>query len=101
MAILFPGFFRGLIVMSPSLWWDRRVVLRHLRKHDLEPLPRTWIDAGRKEGSTVTRDAQELHKLLRRQKPGAVRYIEDPRGDHSEASWGRRLPDALEWIYRG
>src|SRR5262245_18506696 len=45
MAILFPGLFGRLIVMSPSLWWDRRVVLRHLRKHELEPLPRIWIDA--------------------------------------------------------
>lgn len=100
MAILFPGFFGGLIVMSPSLWWDRRVVLRHLRKHELHPLPRTWIDAGRKEGATVTRDARELYKLLRRSNRHPIRYVEDPRGDHSEDSWGRRLPDALEWVYR-
>ena len=99
-AILFPGFFGRLIVMSPSLWWDRRVVLRHLRKHALEPLPRIWLDAGRKEGTAVTRDARELYKVLRRQDSTAIRYVEDLKGDHSEASWGRRLPDALEWIYR-
>jgi hypothetical protein len=28
-----------------------------------------------------------------------VKYVEDPRGDHSEASWGRRLSDALEWLW--
>jgi enterochelin esterase-like enzyme len=100
MAILFPGFFGRLIVMSPSLWWDRRVVLRHLRKHELEPLPRIWIDAGRREGAAVTRDARELHRILRRQSRTAVRYVEDPRGDHSEASWGRRFPDAIEWLYK-
>jgi enterochelin esterase-like enzyme len=100
MAILFPGFFGGLIVMSPSLWWDRRVVLRHLRRHELQPLPRTWIDAGRREGATVTRDARELYRLLRRTDSRLIRYVEDPRGDHSEAAWGRRLPDALGWIYR-
>lgn len=99
MAILLPGFFGRLIVMSPSLWWDRRVVLRHLRRHALDPLPRIWLDAGRKEGAAVARDARELHTLLRRQSRTAVRYVEDPRGDHSEASWGRRLPDALEWLY--
>ena len=100
MAILFPGFFGRLIVMSPSLWWDRRVVLRHLRKHELEPLPRMWLDAGRREGAAVMRDTRELHKLLRRQSPTTIRYVEDPQGDHSEASWGRRLPDALEWTWR-
>ena len=99
MAILFPGLFGRLIVMSPSLWWDHRVVLRHLRKHELEPLPRIWIDAGRREGAAVTRDARELHRILRRQSRSAVRYVEDPRGDHSEASWGRRFPEAVEWLY--
>jgi enterochelin esterase-like enzyme len=100
MAILFPGFFGRLIVMSPSLWWDRRVVLRHLRKHEIEPLPRIWLDAGRREGAVVTRDARELHKLLRRQSRSEVRYVEDAVGDHSEASWGRRLPEALEWTWK-
>lgn len=100
MAILFPGFFGRLIVMSPSLWWDRRVVLRHLRTHEIEPLPKMWLDAGRREGAAVTRDARELHKLLRRQSRSEVRYVEDAVGDHSEASWGRRLPDALEWTWK-
>jgi predicted alpha/beta superfamily hydrolase len=74
-AILFPGLFGRLIVMSPSLWWDRRVVLRHLRKHELEPLPRIWLDAGRREGAAVTRDARELHRLLRRQSRTSARYV--------------------------
>jgi enterochelin esterase-like enzyme len=99
MAILFPGFFGRLIVMSPSLWWDRRVVLRHLRRHELDPLPRIWLDAGRREGSAVTRDTRELHKLLRRPSSTAIRYVEDPRGDHSETSWARRFPEAIEFLY--
>jgi enterochelin esterase-like enzyme len=99
MAMLFPGRFGRLMVMSPSLWWDRRVVLRQLRRHPLDPQPRIWLDAGRKEGAGVTRDARELGKLLRRQDRANVKYVEDPRGDHSEASWGRRLPDALAWLW--
>lgn len=99
LAVMFPGRFGRLMVMSPSLWWDRRVVVRHLRKHPLDPQPRIWLDAGRKEGAMVTRDARELERLLRRQDRASVKYVEDPRGDHSEASWGRRLPDALEWLW--
>ena len=98
-AMTYPGRFGRLVVMSPSLWWDRRVMVRRMRRHQLEPLPRIWLDAGRKEGATVTRDARELHKLLRRQSRTAVRYVEDPRGDHSETSWGRRLPEAVEWLF--
>ncbi len=104
MAILFPGFFGRLIVMSPSLWWDRRVVLRHLRKHEIEPLPRIWLDAGRREGAVVTRDARELHKLLRRQSRSEVRYVEDPQrrslgGQLGPASAGRARVDVEEhWV---
>jgi len=91
-----PERFGRLVVMSPSVWWDRRVILRHLRDAPLNPAARIWVDAGRKEGRMVVRDARALRDLLRQQGHEAVRYVEDPNGDHSEASWGRRFENALE-----
>jgi enterochelin esterase-like enzyme len=104
MAIGAPGRFSRLIVMSPSIWWDRRAVLRPLRRESLVPLPRIWIDAGAKEGLRTVRDARDLADLLR--PPGAdgdgpVHFELDPDGDHSEASWARRLGPALRFCYGG
>jgi enterochelin esterase-like enzyme len=99
-----PGRFSRLIVMSPSLWWDRRVMLRRLRRAPLGPfgpLPRTWIDAGAKEGAKTVRDARDLADLLRPADLDGthVRFVVDPDGDHSEASWARRLGHALSFCY--
>jgi enterochelin esterase-like enzyme len=107
-ALEAPGRFGRLIVMSPSVWWDRRAILRRLRQTRLEPLPKTWIDVGRKEGAKAVRDATDLADLLRPTRVGPavgdgreerVRFVIDPDGDHSERSWARRLGAALAFCF--
>ena len=98
-ASSWPGRFGRLLVMSPSVWWDRRVILRQLVDSPLDRTARIWIDAGRQEGRVVGRDARALRDLLLRQGHAFLRYVDDPHGDHSEGSWGRRLADALIWLY--
>jgi enterochelin esterase-like enzyme len=99
-ASMWPGHFGRILLMSPSVWWDGRVILRHLREQPLDPATRVWIDAGLNEGRAVVRDARALRDLLRGQGHRSMRYVEDPDGDHSEESWGRRLGDALTYLYK-
>jgi len=40
-----------------------------------------------------------MARLMR--EPDGLRYVEDPTGDHSEAAWARRLPDALRFLFGG
>jgi len=94
----FPGRLGHLLVMSPSVWWDGRVILRRLRRVGLRPRPRVWLDIGRREGARAVTDARALRDLLIWQ-TSAIRYVEDPVGRHSEADWARRLPPALTWLY--
>jgi enterochelin esterase-like enzyme len=98
-AAMSPGQFGRLLVMSPSVWWDRRLILRHLRRQPLDPATRIWLDVGRHEGRTVTRDVRALRDLLRELGHEQLCYVEDPDGEHDEVSWGRRLSDALVWMY--
>jgi enterochelin esterase-like enzyme len=98
-ASSWPGRFGRLLVMSPSVWWDRRIILRHLLDHPLDRTARIWIDAGRREGRVVGRDTRALRDLLQRQGHTLLHFTDDPDGDHSEASWGRRFEDALAWLY--
>ena len=99
MAAMYPRRFGRLIVMSPSVWWGRRAILRLLRTHPIDPDTRVWIDAGVKEGARVVRDAFTLADRLRLQGVANVKFVKEPKGTHDEASWARRLPDALRWIY--
>ena len=99
-ACQYPGRIGRLLVMSPSVWWDDRVILRRLRRNGLRPRPRVWLDIGRREGARTMTDARALRDALIPQ-TSALRYYEDPAGQHSEADWARRLPEALEWLYSG
>ena len=94
----FPGRVSRLLVMSPSVWWDDRVILRRLRRVGFQVRPRVWLDIGRREGARTVTDTRALRDVLIYQ-TSALRYTEDPQGDHSEDAWARRLPAALEWLY--
>lgn len=94
----FPNRFGKLLVMSPSVWWDERVILRRLRRVGFHPRPRVWLDSGRREGARTLTDTRALRDQLIWQTT-ALRYVEDPEGDHSEDAWARRLPAAMEWLY--
>jgi enterochelin esterase-like enzyme len=98
MASAFPGRFGSLIAMSPSIWWDRRAILKILKRAPIDRTTSIWIDAGAKEGRIVTRDARAVRDLLIDQEVRRLKYFEDPEGSHDEASWGRRLGPALSWV---
>jgi enterochelin esterase-like enzyme len=99
MASAHPGRVGRLIAMSPSVWWDRRMLLRQLRRQPIDPATRIWLDAGGRERRSVARDARAVRDVLSDQGIQSLQYVEDPEGGHDEASWGRRLADALAWLY--
>jgi len=96
----FPGRIGRLLVMSPSVWWDDRVILRRLRRVGFVPRPRVWLDIGRLEGARALTDTRALRDVLIWQ-TSALKYTEVAQGDHSERAWAARLPQALEWLYEG
>ena len=51
--------------------------------------------------SKVPEIRRAVRDLLVDQDVRHLRYFEDPDGSHDEASWGRRLGEALEWVLRG
>lgn len=96
----FPGRFGRLLVMSPSVWWDGKVILRRLQRHPLVPSTRVWLDVGHQEGRETLANVRRLRRVLRDQlNAGEVGGTEDPEGDHSEDAWARLLPEALTWLF--
>jgi predicted alpha/beta superfamily hydrolase len=97
-----PGVFSRLGVLSPSVWWDRRAVLRTVREARPKPSLRIWVDMGVREGRRHVENAQLLRAGL--VKAGWVEgedlhYEEVEGGTHSEASWGGRFGRVLEWLF--
>ena len=101
-----PDLFGKLLVMSPSVWWDRRVILDIIAKRpDALSGTRMWVDIGLREGVRAVADARRLVRTLTRLKlppradPPEVKYVEDAEGNHSELAWAARLPRALMYLY--
>jgi len=89
------------LVMSPSVWWDDRVLLREANAFQGPSRPRIWLDVGGREGLDTLRDARDLAARLRAKGWNAtnLNFFEDRRGDHSERAWARRVRSALEFLY--
>lgn len=97
-----PDVFRRLAVMSPSVWWDRRVILREVRDATPRPPLRIWLDIGTAEGRKALQDVRLLRAAL--VKAGwtegrDLAYFEHPGGQHAESAWAARVGDVLAWLF--
>jgi predicted alpha/beta superfamily hydrolase len=90
--------------MSPSVWWDRRVILRHVRDARPKPRLRIWLDIGSREGRYHVDNARLLRAGLI--KSGWVEgedlnFEEVDGGTHSESAWAKRFDRVLTFLYGG
>jgi predicted alpha/beta superfamily hydrolase len=97
-----PDVFSRLAVLSPSVWWDRRAILRYVRAAHPKPRLRMWVDIGTAEGRQHVTNLRLLRAGLT--KSGWVdgddlHYEEVEGGTHSEGSWGHRFGRVLQYLY--
>jgi predicted alpha/beta superfamily hydrolase len=102
LALKYPHVFSRVAVMSPSVWWDRRSILRYVREARPKPRLRVWVDIGTREGRHHVDNAQLLKVGLI--KAGWVEgedlhYEEVPGGTHSEGAWAARFERVLVFLY--
>lgn len=110
LALKRPGIFGKAAVMSPSVWWDRRAILRDVRRAAALPdRPRLWVDMGTAEsrGAGSARRVVEDARLLKSGllKAGwaegeTLHYEEVEGGTHSEHAWGERFGRVLQWLFQ-
>lgn len=100
-----PHVFGRLAIMSPSLWWDRKIMLQRLRANIHRRRTRVWLDIGTREGrayvQTVHQTRQLRDELLARgwRQGEDLFYCEDPGAMHNERAWAHRLPMALKFLF--
>ncbi len=96
-----PDVFTRAAVMSPSVWWNGRSILRDVDAVSSSSRPRLWLDVGGREGREVLADARLLRDKLvaKGWSSKGFRYYEDRRGDHSERAWALRARMMLEFLF--
>ncbi len=96
-----PETFGTLLVVSPSIWWDDRSVLKQVEALAQPTGQRIWLDMGGREGGRSVPNARRLNALLQREgwSSADLRYTEVPEADHSERSWAARADEMLRFAF--
>ncbi|MCY1032913.1 alpha/beta hydrolase-fold protein [Corallococcus sp. BB11-1] len=101
-----PGVFSRLGVMSPSVWWADRDIVRTVEALGSKPALRIWEDIGTNEGTgsqaETVEDAQALRDALVARGwvlDTDLKYTVVQGGQHNEAAWSARFGDVLRFLF--
>jgi predicted alpha/beta superfamily hydrolase len=102
LGLKLPEVFGRLAVMSPSVWWDGRVVLRNVEKLNARTPARIWLDIGTGEGRASVDNTKDLRDAL--VKKGWVldadlKYHEERGAEHDDKAFGARAGLMLKFLY--
>jgi predicted alpha/beta superfamily hydrolase len=98
----YPDVFSRIAALSPSVWWDRRAILRTVRSTRPRPPWKIWVDIGTAEGRRALDDVRLLKAALVGAgwvAGGDLRYAEYEKAAHTEAAWAKRVGPMLEWLF--
>jgi len=102
LGIKYPHVFGKLAVLSPSIWWDRRIILQKVRTLEAKPDVRVWIDVGTEEGDYAVKDAGLLRDALVARGwslGGDLKYFEAAGARHDELAWAERVGPVLKFLF--
>ncbi|HKI05530.1 MAG TPA: alpha/beta hydrolase-fold protein [Thermoanaerobaculia bacterium] len=101
--IHYPRAFGGALVMSPSFWVANQAIFADTAAQPTPEVSRIYIDAGAREDKGRVVEAVKTmveHLTARGYDSDRLMWRADSKGTHSEASWRRRLPKALRFMYQ-
>lgn len=102
LGLTYPHVFGKLALLSPSVWWDDRWIVRQLAafRAPHETL-RIWLDVGTGE-KRMMKGARLLYRTLVRRgwTPGEdLEYLEVPGALHDERAWGDRVGQVMRFLF--
>lgn len=102
MGLKYPTVFGKLAVMSPSVWWDNKVMVRRVKDLKAKPELRIWLDIGTAEGARTVSEAKELRDVLVKKgwtPDSDLMYFEAKGADHNDAAFARRAEPMLKFLF--
>ena len=102
LGLRYTWMFSKLAVMSPSVWWRNRAILKTVSQIRRKPDLKIWLDIGTKEGQRALPDARELNLALVKkgwQQGHDLFYMEAEGATHSESAWAERTGPMLNFLF--
>jgi predicted alpha/beta superfamily hydrolase len=98
--------FTRLGVVSPSVWWAERDIVRRVNELPGKPPLRIWLDIGTQEDGSSSEETVDDTRVLRDAliNKGWVLgtdlgYLEAEGAGHNETAWAARTEQILEFLY--
>lgn len=102
LGLKLPTVFGRIAALSPSVWWNERVILRFAGAAPVEPHPRIWLDAGTREGGRTVEDVERFRDVLLGkgwQLERDLHYERVEGAEHNEAAWAQRVGPFLQFLF--
>ena len=102
LGMRYPNVYGKLAVLSPSVWWRDRVILKHVEQIPRKTGQRIWLDIGTNEGRRAMPDVRALKRMLVKKgwRIGKdLEYREIQGGQHSEYAWAERVGPMLKFLF--
>ena len=102
LGLRYPTVFSRLAVVSPSVWWRNRAILKTVAALAEKPALRIWLDIGTKESTRAVPDTRALRDALISkgwQLGEDLAYFEAEGGEHTESAWAQRAGPMLRFLF--
>lgn len=100
-GLIYPEVFGHLVVVSPSIWWDNRYILKAYERMSTPPHQRFWLYMGTAEGSGSIRNVREFKEVLSKLEvqDEVIQYVEVKGGQHNEKAWSEQAESILRFVF--
>lgn len=101
-GLKFSQVYGKVAALSPSVWWNQRVMHRFAATLRVGKRPRIWLDVGTAEGRQTVRDVENFRDVLMKKgwQLEADLHFELAEGaEHNEAAWASRIGSVLQFLY--
>ena len=102
LGLRMPHIFGKIAALSPSVWWNQRVILGFAEAAPVQPLPRIWLDTGTREGPRTVEDVVRFRDVLLGKGwrlNHDLHYEEVQGAEHNEAAWAQRVGPFLQFLF--
>jgi predicted alpha/beta superfamily hydrolase len=102
LGLKFSHIFGKIAALSPSVWWNQKVMHRFAAAANVNPRPAIWLDIGTREGPRIVQDVEQFRDVLLQkgwQLGRDLHYQRVEGGEHNEAAWAQRVGPFLRFLY--
>ncbi len=100
LGLKYPNTFGKLAVISPSVWWDKGLIIKEVKAISAKPSLRIWLDVGTREGPT--RGVKDLRDALKAKGwtlDSDLIYSEAEGATHDDEAFGRRASRFVKFLF--